>query len=425
MDITTPERSRREPPHDAAAPEADTAAGVVTRMRNLASEPTRALDFVLGALTLVAWVPPDAPTALSLGLTALAALVVLASLRRPAWRTGLGWLVVAAVTLLAYVVSLSLLSTDASLFGWQKRALRLLLVLLFVVSLVSGRLHYPSLVRGMAAGLLANAVLFYAGLAPALYGAYLSGFLLDKNVAGLAYLVVGLLLAGLTSSVVRRNVVLLATTAAVWGSGSRTSLAALGCALVWFWLRPRLRPWGRILLAAALALAVRLAEVDFAQVGVFVERVGSDNLRARIDAASEAKLAVTPWFGSGLGTAYVPLQGDTFFFHNSYWSALVEGGWVLLVAYVAAHVWFGIGLTRSGPPVAPWATAAEAANVAVLICALRLGEVFGTTSAAVALGAGLLAYVAHQASRQVVGVDEVPPDPVPPVARAGTAGPSR
>ena len=394
-------RTAPEPRLDPAAPVASTPAEVANRLRNLGSEPTRLLEFVLGALVLVAWVPPQVPATLSLGLIAVTGLVVVAALRRPAWgRTGLGWLLVAAVVLLGYLVSVSLLTPDESLSGWPKRALRLLLVLLFLVSIVTGRLHLPSLVRGMAIGLLGNAVLFYAGIAPAPYGAYLSGFLLDKNVAGMVYLVVGLLLAGLVSTRLRRALVLLATSAAVWGTGSRTSLAALGCALAWFWLRPRLRPWGRLLLAGGLALLVRLLEVDYAQVGVFVERVGSDNLRARIDAASQVKLDATPWFGSGLGTAFVPIEGDTFFFHNSYWSALVEGGWVLLVAYVGVHVWFGIGPTRTGPPIARWATAAEAANVAVLVCALRLGEVFGTTGAALALGAGLLGHIGYHAARQ-------------------------
>ncbi len=401
MDLPT--TALRAPEHrsDPTRPEATTPREVASRLRDLASEPTRLLDFLLGTLALLAWVPPEVPSSVSLGLIAVTALVVLASLRRPAWgRTGLGWLLVAGVIVLGYVASLSMLTADESLFGWQKRALRLVLVLLFLVSIVSGRLHYPSLVRGMAAGLLGNAVLFYAGLAPTPYGAYLSGFLLDKNVAGLVYLVVGLLLAGLVSTGLRRALVLLATSAAVWGTGSRTSLAALGCALVWLWLRPRLRPWGRLALVGALALLVRLLEVDYAQVGVFSERVGSDNLRARIDAASELKLGQTPWYGSGLGNAYAPLQGDTFFFHNSYWSALVEGGWILLVAYVGVHVWFGIGPTRTGPPIARWATTAEAANVAVLVCALRLGEVFGTTGAAVALGAGLLGHVGHHAARR-------------------------
>ncbi len=406
MDSTRTARSGPEAERDPAAARTTSPAAVARRMRDLASEPTRALEFLLGAFALVAWVPPRLPYVVASGLIAVGALVALASLRPPTWGPAMPrWLLPAAAALIAYVVGLSMLTPDGSLYGWQQRALRLLLVVLFLYSMVSGRLHYPSLVRGLAVGLLGNAVLFYAGLAPANYGAYLSGFLLDKNVAGLAYAVVGLLTAGLVPTRTRRVLVLLATSAAVWGTGSRTSLAALGCALIWLWLRPRLGPWGRLLLAGALAVLVRLLEVDFAQVGVFAERVGSDELRARIDAASQLKLAVTPWYGSGLGSAWVPLQGDVFFFHSSYWSALVEGGWVLLLAYVGAHVWFGIGPTRKGPPIAPWATAAEAANVAVLVCALRLGEVFGTTAAVVALGAGLLGHVAHRAAR---GAGEVP-----------------
>ena len=42
----------------------------------------------------------------------------------------------------------------------------------------------------------------------------------------------------------------------VWATGSRTSLAALACALVWFALRPRMNVAWRLLLATGLAVAL-------------------------------------------------------------------------------------------------------------------------------------------------------------------------
>ncbi len=404
---------------DPRAPDATRTVDLVQRFRSLASERTRRLDFLLGALVLVEWSPPGAPGFLSLGLVATALIVVLASTRRPT--LGLSrvpWLVPVLAGGLFFLVALSALTPDTSLYGWPRRAARLVLVVLYLLVIVSGRLHYPSLVRGMAAGLAVNAVLFYVGVAPRPYGDYLSGYLLDKNVAGFAVAAVGLLFAGLVAGSRSRALVLVGVTAVVWTTGSRTSLAALGCGMVWLLLRPRLGILGRLLLAAALAFAVRLLEVDFARVGVFADREGTDALRARIDAASLIKTNAAPWFGTGLGDAFVPLQGQFFFFHNSYWSALVEGGWILLTAYLLATVVIGVGIFRSGSPVADWAVGAEAANVVVLVCALRLGEVFGTTAAMTALAAGLLAHVAHRAVPGRQGRDDrerVPAVPVPGV----------
>ncbi len=78
--------------------------------------------------------------------------------------------------------------------------------------------------------------------------------------------------------------------------------------------------------------------------------MGTDEFRARIDAASFAKLDHAPWHGQGLGEAWAMLpDGATYSFHNSYWSMLVEGGCVYLVAMLVLTVWFGIRPLRPGP----------------------------------------------------------------------------
>lgn len=363
------------------------------------AEPTRLVDALLGVLVLVAVVPTGFPAGLSVGLLVLALLVVVGT-TRPSVRHlagephRLGWFVPLLLTAFGFAVAVSVVTPDNSINGWPRRALRLALVIGALLVIVSGRIHYPSLVRGMAVGLGANALLFELGLAPAPYGDYLSGFLLDKNVAGLAYTVVGLLLAGLARRTSWQLVILGATSWLVWSTGSRTSLAALACGITWLFVRPRLvGRLGRLGLAAALATAVQVVETNYARIGVFASRDGTDALRERIDAASTRTLENTPWTGSGLGSAHVSLGDRTFLFHNSYWSAFVEGGWVLAVAYVAATLLVGVGLLRRGRAPRTWA-AAEAANVAVLVCALRLGEVFGTTVGMVALGAGLLGLMA-------------------------------
>lgn len=86
-------------------------------------------------------------------------------------------------------------------------------------------------------------------------------------------------------------------------------------------------------------------------------------------------------------------DGATHLFHNSYWAVLVEGGWLYLAAVLVVTVWFGMRPLRPGPPPTLFARGGEAANLAVLVCALRLGEVFGATTAMIALAAGLIGYI--------------------------------
>ena len=207
----------------------------------IGAEPTRFAEFFLGAVALFAVSVPGAPGGFLVGQVALLALIGLSVFRTPTRSMdALRWLPYAAAAMLGYLVLVSVAGPDVSLFGWQKRALRLALVFTALLVMVSGRVHFPSLVRGMAAGLVGNAVLFFAGVAPAPYGRFLSGYLLDKNQAGLAYTVVGILLVAVTTDRRRQVAVVIATSGLVWTTGSRTSLAALACALVWFVLRPYL-----------------------------------------------------------------------------------------------------------------------------------------------------------------------------------------
>jgi O-antigen ligase len=408
MDATTGVRGRPDRPDDAPPPTTDAVAPVdevpaAPAVPDLGAEPTRFAEFALGAVALFAVPVPRAPGGFLVGQVALAALIALSITRRPSRSlAGLKWLPWAAVAMIGYLVLISTLGPDLSLFGWPKRALRLALVLTALLVVVTGRIHYPSIVRGMAVGLLGNAVLFYAGVAPAPYGRLLSGYLLDKNQAGLAYTVVGILLLGLTADRRRQVAVVVATSALVWVTGSRTSLAALACALVWFALRPRLNVVGRLLLAATFAVALPFVQERYGQAGEFADRVGTDWFRARIDAASAAKLDQAPWHGQGLGEAWVNLpDGATYFFHNSYWAVLIEGGWVYLLATLVLTVWFCMRPLRAGPPPSLLARSGEAANLAVLICALRLGEVFGATTASIAIAAGLIGYLQAESTRSV------------------------
>ncbi|QIM21309.1 hypothetical protein G7075_09515 [Phycicoccus sp. HDW14] len=269
-------------------------------------QPTRLAEFLLGVVVLYAWAPPGVPGFLSLGLVGVAGLLGLSLVRPGGTRLGgpggsLGWLAPGLVLLVGFLVLVSISSPDDSISGWPRRAFRLTMVLALLVAVVSGRVHWPSLVRGTAVGLLVNAALFFVGVAPAPYGEYLSGFLLDKNQAGLAYAVVTLLYLSLVDERRRQVAVVVVGAALVWTTGSRTSIAALACGLVWVVLRPRLGPAARVALAVALGIGVQVVENNFARAGVFASRDGSDAFRARIDAASQAKLAGSPRRASASG----------------------------------------------------------------------------------------------------------------------------
>lgn len=324
----------------------------------------------------------------------MAAIVGLALLRRPTRSlASVNWVIPVFVLGLFYVCMVSMWATPSEFAAdWQGRALRIAMTFTFALVLGTGRLCLRSGLYGYTTALILNVPLFQAGLLPAPYGHYLTGFIGDKNVAGLVYCITGILIL----IVVRRQwiqVVLFAFFSySLWLTGSRTSLAAFGCAIVWIFIAPRLAVIGRWLLGVGIYVVVNLLSEDYSQIGVFSDRVGSDLLRARIDAAAEIKTQAAGSFGTGLGEAYVVFAdapSRTWFFHNSYWTVLVEGGWPWLLVVLGITVFAVIRpFTRelSRPEII-----AQAAGIALLVCALRLGEVFFTASWAMAIGAAIYA----------------------------------
>lgn len=389
-----------------------------------AHEPTRLVDFLLGSVVLVAVGIPGLSATFGVGLLAIAALAALATVRRPTRSfSGIGWLPALAVLVLVYLVLVSFSSPDLSLYGWPKRALRLALLLMFLLAMVAGRVHVPSLIRGAAVGLLANVALFYAGLTPARYGDLLTGLLLDKNQAGLSYTVIGLLALGVMNRRRDRILIVAVASASVWATGSRTSLAALAFGLLWYVARTHLNLPYRMVTLALMVVTIPFIEDNYARVGAFAARVGSDQFRARIDEFAATKLESAPIQGLGLGEAWVQFpNGDVFFFHNSYWSALVEGGWPYVLVLVAAHVLVGVRPLSVERPPSRFALAGECANIAVLVCALRLGEVFATTTGMLALAAGAVGWlqvrqVRADGTHRDEGRAKSAPTPVGTVAR--------
>ncbi|MBS1673008.1 MAG: zinc ABC transporter permease [Actinobacteria bacterium] len=271
--------------------------------------------------------------------------------------------------------------------SWAQRALRLLLLMAFAIMIAGGRVEWRSLVTGAIFGLAINAAAFYLHLTPNDYPPYLTGWLGDKNVAGLYYAVVGLL----SLSLVRRGWKQLTLAAAffglIWLTGSRTSLAAFVAALIWWFLRNRI---GLLLRLLAFAVGVQLLnwfEAEFSQVGPFADRTGTDLLRATIHAAEAVKVGLTPWFGQGLNTAWVNIKNHPhMWFHDSYAALFVEGGFPMLLIVLFFVGIVGLGLFSTRRRVSTGLRAAEGALIVVLVTAWQLGEVFFTSVAFLALG---------------------------------------
>lgn len=352
---------------------------------------SRILDVLLGALLVVDGISVGAGAfRLPIAEAAGVALVLLAGFRRP--RRSLANFGVLAVLAFGLLTFLAVSSTVNGIDDedWVRRIFRIAVLVCLAGSFASGRLDLRGALHGMITALVINIPLFYAGLAPDTYGGVLTGILGDKNVAGLYYAVIPVLLIATTTS--RRHQVLLFAFA--FGgtalTGSRTSLAGLACALIWMIVSPRLGLTVRWILAIGLGLGVYWLSESLPRLGgYFDDRLGSDLLRERIQTASWEKAAEAPWYGLGLGEAHVHLDEATWFFHNSFWGLLAEGGWPFLVIVLSAYVVLGMRPFRHAVRT-PSRVAVEASTLIFLVCASQLGEVFITVTGALVLGAGLL-----------------------------------
>ena len=345
-------------------------------------------EFIGGALLVV--------EALSFGgitysLYAIALLCGLGLLRRPSPHTRkMAWFPVVALLGLAYIGVVSALGYMPTGI-WAKRELRIGVSLVFVWMMATGRLHVMSIVKGYLLGIGINMVGFYAGIAPRPYGELLSGWFGDKNRAGLAHALIGLLALTLVRRAGWFVVVVVAVTGSLWLTGSRTSTAAFALGVCWFLLTRRAPLGIRAIAAVVLWWLFNVLQERFANIGAFADRTGSDLLRARIDMAAWAKVEAAPWHGVGLGSGRVVIADDNWYFHNAFWTMLVEGGWPFLVFAVGLTVLLGFRVFTPRP-VTRMQAVAEAAAFTLLVCATRLGDVFFTATWSVVLGyAGIAA----------------------------------
>ena len=282
-------------------------------------------------------------------------------------------------------------SEDAS--DWTRRLLRLVTATILIWVIADGRLHVRSIVLGYSVAIIFNAIAYFAGFAPVTgYYGYLTGWLGDKNFSGLVYCLFGLMILSFARNKI--EVIL----AIVVFSG-----------LLWAFVAHRLKSAGRIVLGVALYWMIDILTSDYAQSGVFADRTGTDALRSLIDQATEVKVHDTGFFGRGLGEAYVYLThtgSKTWFFHNSYWSALVEGGWLWMILVVAVTVLYIVNVFSGKKTLPAKFYVVQGAGVAIMICASRLGEVFYTWPWAVACGLALRVLVLEREQRLGIGHDE-------------------
>lgn len=272
----------------------------------------------------------------------------------------------------------------------SRRLTRIVVLILLIWALATERLDIRAILMGMGLGSLINVPLFYAGLASNTYGGYLTGLMGDKNVSGMFYALLPVLLCATTTRMKLKVIYLVLGFGLTFLTGSRTSLAALICAVLWMLLSPYVGPLFRLLLIGGMAWMVDWAEHTLADLEIFGDRTGTDWFRERIHEASWAKAQAAPWYGEGLSTAYVNLENVTMFFHNSYWGLITEGGYFFMIVVVGAYVFVGLRPLATPVERTPTRVAIEAATVVIFVVSLQIGEAFITIAGAIVIACGLL-----------------------------------
>lgn len=343
--------------------------------------PIVVLDFLIGgSLTFVGYnVTGSIP-----GGVLTAAFIVFVGM----WRPSLVRVRWGGILLFVFIALLVFLALESRYNGmrWVQRDTKFLLILLACAVIASGRINIRSLIIGGMVGALVNVPMFYAGLTDNMYPPYLTGFYLDKNVAGMYYALWGCLGLSILPQRWRKWWVVL-TFFLLFLTGSRTSMAAYLMGLGWMFMRPRTGIVFRFVVGGIGFWLLNYLMENVSQAKAFGDRKGDDWFRQQIETAMSAKVDVTPWYGLGLNQGFVTLGGQRdAFFHNSYQQAFVEGGWPFLLTIIIAFVVIGLGIFDRRVQIPPVLLRLEGAVVVLLVCAWKLGEVFMTLGAFLLLG---------------------------------------
>ena len=260
----------------------------------------------------------------------------------------------------------------------------MLLYLVLATLLASGRIHIPSAARGLAVGLCTSITMSIAGFGPDNYAGRLTGYLGDPNAGGYVVAVLGLVALGLGPRGRLRWLLIFLALSAVVLTYSRTTLLAVAFAAVWLLIGRRVSVWAGAVLVGAMVYVVGHIPPELTLFGPFSDRGGSDLLRQRIIAQEHVDISHSPIIGNGAGTATVNLQGDVFFYHSSYLALQAEGGVVCLVLLVGVIVLTFLSIARMpGDMRNGWL---EASLIALMVCAVNVGEILLELPSAIAIG---------------------------------------
>lgn len=349
------------------------------------------LELVFGALLVLA-----GPSIPGLGFAVnVGAAIVLVAIRiiKPSRYSVAKLNIFAAVFLLA-ILYISIISFTAGISTPEqivRRSIRFMVVVGLLFLIADHRVHFRSLMLGLGIGLVVNAAAFYIGIAPANYGSALTGWLGDKNVAGMYHGIVSIILFGLFYKRWQRVLILLLALPLLFETQSRTSMGGFILGILWILFAQKANLFFKVILGFFFGWLFDYMQTNFAHLSVFGDREGTDWFREQIDIAAWAKTESAPWHGFGLGQATVVLEdGRGQYFHNSIWTLLVEGGWpwaiaILGLTFFAAFVWKQRGQVSASERN----MTAEAATVFLLVCSWRLGEVILTIPWGIAIGYAL------------------------------------
>jgi O-antigen ligase len=312
------------------------------------------------------------------------ALIIAASIasQRPSWRLPTS-LLLTSFLLVIWVAFVAFSDIGDPLVAKRLTSLVLWTVAILVLALPGATRLWTA--RGLLVGVLVSVP--GSILLGSAYGNRWAGFMADPNAFAMT---VALTVPLISYTLPERNWKIMAWsvgTALIVLADSRTGMLAIATAASVYVLAPRIRYWALGVPALMLFLSSLLPE-DIVRGGRWEERLGSDELRERIEAAAQRQIDDNPLTGRGLGTGSVdlsvygdPPQNAVFFLHNSYTSIVTEIGIVGLLTY--ALLVAGAVIAGLRTPVARGAIAAIAGAAAM---STQLGEVLFAVPMALALG---------------------------------------
>lgn len=322
----------------------------------------------------------------------------MSSWRRPPWFAALLLAILTMMLLSAALSGVHDVRRLGHLVGWMALA----------ACVSSGRVSGRSAGLGLAVGLIVCQFVAVITMASSSYAGRLTGFFADPNGTAFILVVLGCVAIANIEQGRWQVVVALLTLTCVVLTYSRTGLLASTAVVLWVALGRFLGPLGGALLAVAAVRLTATIPDSVRLFGPFESRQGSDELRQRIIAVENRLLETAPWSGHGPGTSHMLVQGDSFYFHNSFLAARNEGGYLLLGLILALIALTFVSLSRSARHDVS-AAILQASLIGVVIMALTLGEVLLELPTAVALGFAMRKVViaraaageAHPAPEQV------------------------